>query len=225
MTRLRWQGHTDKVALTRWLWHGRSDKVALTRSLWQVVPTSTCYCSIEYSANFILPTLTTNYALDPGMLVVRDQIWDINGLQGPTKPVAHQQNILQSLEASGSVWEDVECKLRSIDFRRVLDPRRAFWPPFAVTGISADRYRNTRGVIVISLRTSQSTGENFECTWEYLGVPATCLGAPPTSLGSPTASLGSPTTNLGSPTTNLGSPTTNLGSPTTTLGAPWITVK
>jgi len=34
------------------------------------------------------------------------------------------------------------------------------------------------GVIVISLGTPQSAGENFGCTWEHLGVPTTSLGAP-----------------------------------------------
>jgi len=34
------------------------------------------------------------------------------------------------------------------------------------------------GVMVISLETPWSAGENFGCTWEHLGVPATSLGAP-----------------------------------------------
>jgi len=41
------------------------------------------------------------------------------------------------------------------------------------------------GVIVTSLGTPWSAGENFRCTWEHLGVPATSLGAPATSLGAP----------------------------------------
>jgi len=31
---------------------------------------------------------------------------------------------------------------------------------------------------VIILGTPQSAGENFGCTWEHWGVPATSLGAP-----------------------------------------------
>jgi len=49
----------------------------------------------------------------------------------------HQQNVFLSLEASRSVWEDVECKLRCVKFKRVSDLRRAFLPAVRVTG-SAD---------------------------------------------------------------------------------------
>jgi len=100
----------------------------------------------------------------------------------------------------------VECKRRCVNFRRVSDSGRAFRQAFGVTGISDDRYRSSMGVIVISLRTSRSAGENFACTWEHLGVPATSLEAPTTSLGAPTTSLGAPTTSLGAPTTRLGAP-------------------
>ena len=41
------------------------------------------------------------------------------------------------------------------------------------------------GVLVIGLRTPCSARENFRCTWDHLGVPATSLGAPMTSLGVP----------------------------------------
>jgi len=41
------------------------------------------------------------------------------------------------------------------------------------------------GVSVISLGTPQSAGENFGCTWKWLGAPATGRGAPTTSLGAP----------------------------------------
>jgi hypothetical protein len=86
----------------------------------------------------------------------------------------------------------VECKLGCVNIRRVSDPRRAFRPAFRVTGISDDCYISTMGVIVISLRTPRSARENFGCTWEHLGAPATSLGAPMTSLGTPTTSLGAP---------------------------------
>jgi len=65
-------------------------------------------------------------------------------------------------------------------------------PAFKVTGISDDWSRSTMGVIVIGLGTPQSAGENFSCTWEHLGAPATSLGATVTSLGAPATSLGAP---------------------------------
>jgi len=55
------------------------------------------------------------------------------------------------------------------------------------------------GVIVKGLGTSRSAGENFGCTWERLGAPATSLGVPVTSLSAPTTSLGAPVTTLGAP--------------------------
>jgi len=78
----------------------------------------------------------------------------------------HLQNEFWSLEASRSVWEDVECKLRSIDGRRLSYPRRAFRPAFGVTGISDDWSKSTMCVNVTSLGTSRSTGENYRWTWE-----------------------------------------------------------
>jgi hypothetical protein len=110
----------------------------------------------------------------------------------------------------------VECKLRWVNIRRVSDPRRAFRPAFGVTGISDDCYMCTMGVIVISLRTPRSARENFGCTWEHLGAPATSLGTPMTSFGTLT-------THLGAPTPSLGTLTTSLGAPTKCLGAPRIT--
>ena len=93
----------------------------------------------------------------------------------------------------------MECNFRCVNFRRVSDPRRAFLPALRVTGISDDCYRSTMRVIVIGLGTSRSAGENFGCTWEHLGTPATSLGAPATSLGAPTTSLGAPAIFLGAP--------------------------
>jgi len=78
----------------------------------------------------------------------------------------HEQNAFVLLQVSRSVWEYVECKLRSINFRRVSDLGRALWPAFGVTGMCDDWYRSTMGVIVISLGTHWSDGESFECTWE-----------------------------------------------------------
>jgi len=62
------------------------------------------------------------------------------------------------------------------------------------------------GVTVISLGTPRSTGENFSCTWDHLGLPATTLGSPMTSLGVPATCLGSPMTSLGALATSLGAP-------------------
>jgi hypothetical protein len=42
----------------------------------------------------------------------------------------HLHNVFWSLEASRSVWEDVECKLCNVNVRRVSDLWRTFWPPF-----------------------------------------------------------------------------------------------
>jgi len=84
----------------------------------------------------------------------------------------------------------VECKLRCIDFGRVSDHRRAIRLAFGATEISVDWYRRTMGVIVISLGTPRSSGENFGCTWEHLGAPTISHSAPATSLGAPVLTLG-----------------------------------
>jgi len=78
----------------------------------------------------------------------------------------HQQNVVQSLGASRSDWEDVECKLRSINFRSGSDPRRAFQPAFTVTGISDDCYWSTMWVLVIRFGALWSSGANIVCTWK-----------------------------------------------------------
>jgi hypothetical protein len=69
--------------------------------------------------------------------------------------LGHQQNVFWSLEAFRSVLEDVECKLRSVNFRRVSGHRRAFLPAFRVIGSADDKPRST---------------------WECLGAPAPILG-------------------------------------------------
>jgi hypothetical protein len=51
----------------------------------------------------------------------------------------HQQNVFLSLEPSSSVWEDVECKLRCVNFRRVSDSRRAYLLASTVTGSAGDQ--------------------------------------------------------------------------------------
>ena len=84
----------------------------------------------------------------------------------------------------------MECKLRCINFRRVWNPRRTFQLAFGVTEISDDWYKCIMGVIMLSLGTPQSAGENFGCTCEHLGGPATSLGEPTTSAGVPARSLG-----------------------------------
>jgi hypothetical protein len=113
----------------------------------------------------------------------------------------------------------VECKLRCVNVRRVLDCRRAFRPAFRVSEITDDGYRSTMRMIVIKLGTRRSTGENFEFSCEYLGAPATSLEVLTTSLGVLTTSLGAPTT------TCLGVLTTSLRALGTSLGAPRITVE
>jgi len=78
---------------------------------------------------------------------------------------------IRPLRAWRSVWEDVECKLRCVNFRRVSDDRSTFRLAFRLTGISDDWYRSTIGVIAISCRISWSAGENFVCIWEHLDAP------------------------------------------------------
>ena len=63
----------------------------------------------------------------------------------------------------------MECKLRCVNFRRVLDPRRPFRSAFRVTGISDDWYRSIMGAIVISLGTPRSSRESFGRTWNHRG--------------------------------------------------------
>jgi hypothetical protein len=95
---------------------------------------------------------------------------------------SHQQNISYLLEASRSIWENVECKLRCINFRRVSDTRRAFLLGFVVTGISDNCHSSTITVIAIDLGSPLSARGNFECIGVPLGVPATSQWAPTTSL-------------------------------------------
>jgi len=49
------------------------------------------------------------------------------------------------------VWEEAECNLRRVNFRRELDPGRAFRPAIRVTGISDTWYRSTMGAAVKNL--------------------------------------------------------------------------
>jgi len=87
-----------------------------------------------------------------------------------------QYNVFQSLGASRSDWENVECKLRCINFRSVSDPRRAFRPAFRRSMMSDYWFMSTMGVIVLSLGTPRSAGGNFGCSWEHLGGLAISLG-------------------------------------------------
>jgi len=87
----------------------------------------------------------------------------IQHVQNPTPAMAismeHQQNVIYSLGASRRVREDVECKLRCVNFRRLSDHRRAFRQAFGVTGISNDWLSCTMAVIVISLRIPGGAGD------------------------------------------------------------------
>jgi len=71
----------------------------------------------------------------------------------------------------------VECKLRSVNFRRVSDPWRAFQLALGVTGISDDWNRSSMGVILISLGTHRSAGEKVgrtgECRLTNVGITST----------------------------------------------------
>ena len=81
--------------------------------------------------------------------------------------IPHQQNVFYSVETSRRVWEDVECTHSSDNFRRELDPRRAFQLAFGVTRICDNRVWHSFEVIVISLGPRQSARENLGCPWVY----------------------------------------------------------
>jgi len=76
----------------------------------------------------------------------------------------------------------MQCKLRWVNFGRVLDPRREFLRAFGVTWISDNWYKSTMGVIVISLVTPRSASDDYGCIWEHLGAPVASLGPQRTSL-------------------------------------------
>ena len=116
----------------------------------------------------------------------------------------HQQYVFWLLQASRSVWEDVECKPGCVKLRRVSEPRRTFRLAFRVPGIFDDWYRSTIEVIVISVGTPQSASERFWCTCGHLGTRTTRLGALPSGLGEPATWLGALTTSLGALASSLG---------------------
>ena len=71
----------------------------------------------------------------------------------------------------------MECKLRSVNFRRVSDPRRAIRPAFGVTGISDDWYGSSMGAVVKSLGASGTVAQpmresqtNSEKCWVPMGI-------------------------------------------------------
>jgi len=90
--------------------------------------------------------------------------------------VVHQQNVFQSLKASRSVREDVECKPRCVNFRRVSDPRTGLLPAFRVTGTADDK--------------PGSTSERWRQTWEHQRHVWEHLQSQWSSLGKTTSSLG-----------------------------------
>jgi len=67
----------------------------------------------------------------------------------------------------------VECKLRSVNFRREPDARRAFQPDFRVTGTSDDWYGSTIGAVVISLKAPGTVNQPM---WESQTHSERCLG-------------------------------------------------
>jgi len=68
----------------------------------------------------------------------------------------------------------VGCKLRSVNFRRESDPRRAFRPAFGVTGISDDWYVSTMEAVVISLGAPETVAEPMQ---EAQTNSERCLGS------------------------------------------------
>jgi hypothetical protein len=70
-----------------------------------------------------------------------------------------QQNVFYSQEVSRSVREDVDSECRCVNFRRVLDPRRAFLLASRVTGSAGDKPESA----------DNKPGSTWECwrqTWE-----------------------------------------------------------
>lgn len=86
----------------------------------------------------------------------------------------------------------MECKLNSLNFRRLSNHGKTICLTFRVTGIFDDWKMNTMGDNVISLGTSHITGVNFRFTRDHLGVPAVRLGLPTTCHGAPEESVGAP---------------------------------
>jgi hypothetical protein len=80
----------------------------------------------------------------------------------------HQQNVLWSLEASGSVSDDVECKLRWVNFRGVSDPRRAFLPALRVTGNTGNKPGSADDKPGSTWERRGQTWEREQYVWEHL---------------------------------------------------------
>jgi hypothetical protein len=73
----------------------------------------------------------------------------------------------------------VECKLRSVNFRIVLDPRRAFRPVFTVAGILPDRYRGNCDLWWLINDYDGSDWDNFGSISEHQRVFSVYLGVSP----------------------------------------------
>jgi len=115
----------------------------------------------------ILPWVTVSYCILPCIFTPCENVHMVSGkyssLSWRASRALHQQNVFYSLEASKRVWEDVECKLRCINRRRVWDPRRAFLPAFRVNGSTGDKVGSP----------IDKPGSTCECrrqTWERLEV-------------------------------------------------------
>jgi hypothetical protein len=77
----------------------------------------------------------------------------------------------------------VECKLRSINFRRVSDPRRVFRQALRVTGISDDRNRSNWDLWWLIQEYVGSDCDNFGSTSEGQIELLVHLGVSPNQLG------------------------------------------
>ena len=139
--------------------------------------------------------------------------------------VSSSAKCILSWAASWSVWEDVECKLWCVNYRRVLDPRREYWLGYKVTVISNDWCKSTMGAWVISLGIFQSVRENIIWTVQPMAGPVPSLVAPVPSMRAPATYLGVPVKSLGVPVPRLKVPTTYLGAPVTSLWTPCFRVE
>jgi len=77
----------------------------------------------------------------------------------------------------------VECKLRSVNFRRVSDPRRVFRLAFRVTGISDNRYRSNWNLWWLIQEYDVSDCDKFGSTLERRRELLVHLGVSPNQRG------------------------------------------
>jgi hypothetical protein len=111
--------------------------------------------------------LLNNHTMDKDVMVESNRL-----LKGQNENIRlksiwqiHQQNVCWSWGAYSSMWEEVDCKLTSVNFKCEWENRRGVWPAVGLRWILDDRYISTMVVIVISVGAFWSTVENIVCIW------------------------------------------------------------